>query len=60
MGEVYGYARVSTREQNLDRQMDALARRGVEPGRVFTGRATGANFERPSYERMVSALRKGD
>lgn len=60
MGKVYGYARVSTREQNLDRQMDALGRRGVGVEHVFTDKATGANFGRPGYERLVQALRKGD
>ena len=57
---IYGYARVSTREQNLDRQLDALARRGVDGARVFTDKATGANFERPGYERLMRTLEKGD
>ena len=60
MAKVYGYARVSTREQNLDRQMDALGKRGIETGRVFTDKATGANFERPGYSALINKLKKGD
>ena len=60
MGRTYGYARVSTREQNLDRQMDALARRGVEAGSVFTDKATGANFERPGYGALMDAIQADD
>ena len=44
MGNVYGYARVSTREQNLDRQMDALRERGIDAGSVFTAKARGQRF----------------
>lgn len=60
MGKVYGYARVSTREQNLDRQMDAFGRRGICADFVFSDKATGANFERPGYERLIAELQKGD
>ena len=59
-GTTYGYARVSTREQNLDRQMDALEKHGIAQARVYTDKATGANFERPGYERLLSHLREGD
>ena len=48
------------REQNLDRQLDALERRGVRGERVFTDKATGANFERPGYEELMDTLKKGD
>ena len=57
---IYGYARVSTKEQNLDRQLDALARYGVGDANVFTDKATGANFGRPGYERLMMTLREGD
>ena len=61
MGKVYGYARVSsTKEQNLDRQLVALAGRGVDADLVFTDKATGASFGRPGYGRLVKTLRKGD
>lgn len=56
----YGYARVSARDQNLDRQMDALEAFGVSSERVFADRASGRDFERPEYRRMLGALRRGD
>ncbi len=43
---VYGYARVSTREQNLDRQMDALSAFGVEEEGMFADKASGKDFAR--------------
>ncbi|WP_419057706.1 recombinase family protein [Enorma massiliensis] len=59
-GKVYGYARVSTREQNLDRQLMALEEFGVERENVFADRASGRDFERPEWIRMKEALREGD
>ena len=47
MARVYGYARASTREQNLDRQMDALAEFGVAREDIFADKASGKDFERP-------------
>lgn len=60
MATVYGYARVSSRDQNLDRQLDALAAAGVERAHVFTDHASGKDFERPAYRKLVRRLRKGD
>ena len=61
MGNVYGYARVSTREQNLDRQMDALRERGIDAGSVFTDKATGAvTFEEHKIARPRSSPPTGD
>ena len=56
----YGYARVSARDQSLDRQMDALEAFGVSGERVFADRASGRDFDRPEYRRMLGALRRGD
>ncbi len=58
--EVYGYARVSTRDQNLARQLDAFAAFGVPCGNVFADKASGKNFERPAWLRLVSTLEKDD
>lgn len=55
---VYGYARVSSRDQNLDRQLDALRDYGVEE--VFTDKASGKDFERTGYRRMLEELKPGD
>lgn len=60
MGKVYGYARVSTRDQNLDRQLAAFEEFGVQPGCVFSDQASGKNFDRPEYKRLFSQLREGD
>ena len=60
MPTTYGYARVSSRDQNLDRQMDALAAFGVPAANVFSDKASGKDFDRPAYRRLVSAMRPGD
>jgi DNA invertase Pin-like site-specific DNA recombinase len=53
-----GYARVSTQDQNLDLQHDALAKAGVE--RVFDEKVSGAAEERPKLAAALDALRPGD
>lgn len=60
MGITYGYARVSTREQNLDRQLDALRAFGVEEGRIWRDKASGKDFDRPAWRALVARLRAGD
>ncbi len=55
-----GYARVSTNEQNLDLQRDALRSAGVSPKNIFTDRITGTKAERPGLEAALSHLREGD
>lgn len=55
---IYGYARVSTLEQDTALQLDALRRAGVR--RVFSETASGARADRPQLQRLVSALRPGD
>lgn len=56
--KIYGYARVSAKDQNLARQLDALQSFGVDE--VFADKASGKDFERPEYERLVGELREGD
>jgi DNA invertase Pin-like site-specific DNA recombinase len=53
-----GYARVSTGEQTLDLQLDALTKAGC--GKVYTETASGAKAERPVLEEVLGYLRKGD
>lgn len=60
MVRTYGYARVSTREQNLDRQMDALREFGVAREDIFADKASGKDFERPQWIAMKETLREGD
>lgn len=55
---IIGYARVSTDEQNLDAQTDALRSAGAE--RIFADRITGTARRRPELDRMLDQLREGD
>ena len=55
-----GYARVSTNEQNLDLQRDALRRVGVSAKNIFTDKITGTKAERPGLATALSHLREGD
>lgn len=54
----YGYARVSSKDQNLDRQIAALHDAGVE--RIFADKQSGKDFERVEYKAMMKRLRAGD
>ena len=56
----YGYARVSSKDQNLDRQMIALQDFGIEKRRIFFDRQTGKDFNRQGYRRMLRWLKEGD
>ena len=56
----YGYARVSSKDQNLDRQLDQLKAIGVEPRNILCDKASGKNFNRPSWDSLIDQLEKGD
>ena len=55
---IIGYARVSTVDQNLDRQLDSLNANGAE--KIFTEKVTGKKTDRPELLRMIEQLRDGD
>ena len=57
---IYGYARVSTREQNEDRQMIAMQQFGVAQTHIFLDKQSGKDFNRPAYKRLLRTLRPGD
>lgn len=60
-GLMVGYARVSTAEQKLDLQIDALAKEGVRPENMFSDKASGgAGVKRVGFEAMWKTLRAGD
>lgn len=60
MIKVYGYARVSTAEQNERRQVDALKAAGVIDRQIYIDKQSGKDFERPAYKMLVSHLRPND
>lgn len=61
MGRMYGYARVSSTEQNLDRQIEALTAYGVEDRHIITDKLSGKSFDRPGYQTLKGQLlREGD
>ncbi len=55
---IFGYARVSTQNQNLAMQLDAFEKYGVDE--VFQEKMSGAKKDRPELEKMIDHLRKGD
>jgi DNA invertase Pin-like site-specific DNA recombinase len=57
---IYGYVRVSTRDQNEERQLIAMDGYGVDPKCVFVEKQSGKDFERPIYKRLLKKLKSGD
>lgn len=55
---IYGYVRVSTKEQNEARQMDAMKEFGVD--QILTDKQSGKDFERPAYQELLGRLKKDD
>lgn len=55
-----GYARVSTLEQNLDRQIDQLIERGVDKRNIYQEKMTGTKRDRPQLNNMIDELQEGD
>ena len=58
--KIYGYVRVSSQEQNEDRQLIAMAEAGVERANIFIDKQSGKDFDRPNYKRLIKRLRPGD
>ena len=56
----YGYIRVSTREQNEQRQLIAMQEFGISENRIYMDKQSGKNFERKNYKTMVRKLKKDD
>ena len=59
-GEDYGYIRVSSRDQNEDRQMIAMRAKGVHDRRIYMDKQSGKDFRRPQYRRLIKKLKPGD
>ena len=60
MADVYGYVRVSTRDQNEERQLIALQKLSVAKKNIFMDKQSGKDFDRPAYKRMVRRMKKDD
>lgn len=56
----YGYIRVSTKEQNIDRQMTALIKQGLVKENIFIDKASGKDFNRKGYKKMLRRIKKND
>lgn len=56
----YGYVRVSTREQNEQRQVVALKEYGIAEKRIYMDKQSGKDFERPNYKRLIRKIKNGD
>ena len=56
----FGYARVSSKDQNLARQISALKEAGIDKRNIFTDRQSGKDFDRPGYRKLVEKLQKQD
>ncbi|MCD7832947.1 MAG: recombinase family protein [Lachnospiraceae bacterium] len=60
MPETYGYVRVSTKEQNEDRQIIAMQEANVPEKNIFMDKQSGKDFDRPQYKKLVKKLHKDD
>ena len=60
MPNIYGYVRVSSQDQNEDRQLIALQDKRVDPKMIFIDKQSGKNFDRPQYKKMTKKLKPGD
>lgn len=59
-GKMYGYVRVSTKEQNEGRQMMAMREFGIPDKSIIVEKQSGKDFERPLYRKLMKALKPGD
>ena len=58
--QIYGYVRVSTKEQNEDRQLIAMQNFGVKQSKIYMDKLSGKDFERPKYKRLMKKIKPGD
>lgn len=60
MEEIYGYIRVSSMDQNEDRQIIAMQEKNVPEGNLYIDKQSGKDFDRPQYKKMMKHLKMGD
>ena len=56
----YAYIRVSTKDQNIDRQVEAMKEAGIDKSKMFIDKQSGKDFERKNYKKMLRKLKAGD
>lgn len=57
---IYGYIRISSKDQNEDRQLIALRESDVMPDNIYTDKQSGKDFNRPQYKKLLRKLKKDD
>ena len=60
MGDEYGYIRVSSTDQNEDRQLIAMQSKNIPQSHLYMDKQSGKDFQRPAYKRLVRKLKAGD
>ena len=60
MGKKHGYVRVSSIDQNEERQLIALKEKGIKEEDIFKDKQSGKDFNRPQYKRLIETLDSGD
>lgn len=58
--KIYGYVRVSSMDQNEDRQLIALKELGVPDMQIYLDKQSGKDFHRPQYKKLIKKIRRGD
>ena len=56
----YGYVRVSSRDQNEERQMIAMQDFGITKNQIYLDKVSGRNFDRPQYQKLMRKIKSGD
>lgn len=56
----YGYVRVSSKEQNIARQMETLESLGIDQKKIYVDMQSGKNFNRPAYKKLLRKVSPGD
>ena len=60
MHDIFGYIRVSSRDQNEDRQLIALREMGISEKNIYMDKQSGKDFDRPQYKRLMKKMKKDD
>ena len=60
MTVIYGYVRVSSKDQNEDRQLAAMQELKIPEKNIFVDKMSGKDFKRPMYQRMIKKMKKDD